>query len=273
MLSQMDRDLAQRYGPYASYTTDDDPVILHYGDNHVSEMDRLLDQYVGSGAHVLELGCGAGFTLCRLAHKTASVWGMDMTADLLEAARLRVREQNLTNVTLTFGDTTVDGDVAKLPDNHFTLAFSRRGPNIHAALLSKLTADAYYVQELVGQQNGFGLQELFGRKPFLPSIDGGGDGLIRDYAGIGLLPVSSKSYWYEMFFRDANHLEAYIRKGAWLSNWRLEPKPYEAERDRAALDLYVRYNTTAQGIRLLGHRWLYVFRRADVHYYPVDRVP
>ena len=49
----------------------------------------------------------------------------------------------------------------------------------------------------------------------------------------------------------------------------MPPLPYEAERDRAALDLYVRYNHTARGVRLLNHRKVYLFRRTAVQTYPV----
>jgi hypothetical protein len=45
--------------------------------------------------------------------------------------------------------------------------------------------------------------------------------------------------------------------------------PYEEKRDRAALELYVRYNTTPKGVRLANHRKVYVFRRTVVHYAPV----
>jgi hypothetical protein len=42
----------------------------------------------------------------------------------------------------------------------------------------------------------------------------------------------------------------------------------EEQRDRAALELYVRYNTTPKGIRIVNHRQIYLFRRTTVQYTP-----
>lgn len=55
-----------------------------------------------------------------------------------------------------------------------------------------------------------------------------------------------------------------------LSDWRLGPKPYVAERDRGALELDARYNRTPKGIRPLHHRWVFALRRVGRPRYPVD---
>jgi hypothetical protein len=61
-----------------------------------------------------------------------------------------------------------------------------------------------------------------------------------------------------------------LSKEAELSNWRLSPRPYQAERDRQALELYARYNTISKGIRALNHIQILVWRWATIHYYPVE---
>lgn len=272
MLYRIDEELAEHYGAYASYSTPDDPIAVEtYGDDPSGEVCRLLEHYTTPLSRVLDVGCGAGHTLCRIAPQVRLIWGVDKSEDLLSAARMRVKEHGLQNVSLLLADVTRGEAVSEIPDNTFTFAFSRRGPGLTEALMPKLTPDAFYVEEVVGEQDGLGLNELFGRRALLPHAVRNSDWLINLYASLGLLPVSSKTYWYELFFRDADHLEAYLRRGRWLSNWWMPPKPYEAERDRPALEIYVRYNTEARGVRLLGQRKLYVFRRAEVDYYPVDR--
>lgn len=57
-----------------------------------------------------------------------------------------------------------------------------------------------------------------------------------------------------------------------LKNWRLPARPYSAT-DRAALDLYARYHTTPQGIRVLRQRKIFVLRKTVVSYYPIDTPP
>lgn len=49
----------------------------------------------------------------------------------------------------------------------------------------------------------------------------------------------------------------------------MPPLPYEEPRDRAALELYVRHNTTEKGVRLVPRRKVYLFHRTAVQYMPV----
>lgn len=268
-LAQLDEELAQHYGAYASYRSDIDPVLVEsYGDHPSDEVNRLLNVFAQPECSVLDLGCGAGHTLCRLAPHVNAIWGLDQDTNLLAAARLRAASLGLPNVTLVQGDATSASNVAQLPDNTFDLCFSRRGPNLNAELAAKLKPDALMVQELV--QDPLGLKELFGRKPFLPEVGSESHALVQAYKWLGLLPVSAKEYFYNEYFHDVDHLTRYLSGPAVLSNWWMPEMPYDASRDRAALELYVRYNTTAKGIRLTQHRKVYLFHRAHTDHYPAD---
>ncbi|MDP9374458.1 MAG: hypothetical protein M3Q65_18810, partial [Chloroflexota bacterium] len=181
--------------------------------------------------------------------------------------------RGLGNVTLVAGDITHSIAMEQLPDDHFDLALSQRGPNLNEPLARKLRNDAFFLQELVSEFDGFPVKEIFGRYPYVPGAFAGHQGLLSAYAELGFFPVSVKEYFYEEFFRDSEHLAVFLRQGAMLSNWRLPPKPYDAGRDHGALELYVRYNTTPKGIRLLRQRKVFALRRARVHYYPADWGP
>jgi hypothetical protein len=132
---------------------------------------------------------------------------------------------------------------------------------------------AVVVQELVNDLDGYPLKEVFGRRAHAPNPHGAEE-LVQYYAGLGLLPVSVKEYAFDEFYRDAAHLETALRRGRHLVDWRVPtPGVYEPARDRPALELYIRYNTTDRGIRVMRRRSVFVFRRAIVHYYPVDGIP
>ena len=88
MTNNLDQDLAERFGGYASYKRDDDTVTETYGDAPADEVNRLLNNYCQPDSHVLDLGCGAGMTLCRLAPQVKEIWGFDQEPDLPEAKRL-----------------------------------------------------------------------------------------------------------------------------------------------------------------------------------------
>ena len=111
--------------------------------------------------------------------------------------------------------------------------------------------------------------EVFGRRYYAPYASTDQEVFLSSYAKLGLLPVSCKEYFYEEFFRDSEHLEAFLMQvSVMLSPWLLpQPLPhaaYDPLRDRAALDLYVRYNTTTKGIRVLRQRKIFVLRRAVI---------
>jgi hypothetical protein len=115
------------------------------------------------------------------------------------------------------------------------------------------------------------LGELLGRRNYAAYNYHDQEVIQSRYAEIDLFPVSIKAYFYEEYFRDVEHLEANLKQGA-LGNWRVASDgSYRPERDRDALDLYVRYNSTPRGIRVLRQRKVFVFRRAPVTYYPVDK--
>ncbi|GAB4459364.1 MAG: hypothetical protein OHK0029_21870 [Armatimonadaceae bacterium] len=269
--TEQDAELATRYGAYASFATPHDPVLTEtHGDGPAEEMDRLLDRFTSPDSTVLDLGCGAGQTLCRLAPRCRAVWGIDLEEPLLRAAERRVQANGISNATLILGDTTHTETVARLPDGVFDLVFSRRGPFLTHDLMPKLTPDTRFVVELA--QDAPGLKEIFGRRPFLPSDDFGDSfsWCIGHHKGLGLLPVSVRSFYFEQYFRDTEHLAAFLSAGSYLSSWWMPPKPFDPVQDREALSLYARYNSTGKGIRLIQHRKIFVFRRAETNYYPAD---
>jgi SAM-dependent methyltransferase len=274
-LRRLDRRLAETHGAYFGFRTEAGPVRTDdWGLCPAAEVDRLLDRYAGPETRFLDVGCGAGQTLCRLAARVGEAWGVDMLARPLEAARLRAAGAGLRNVTFVHGDTTAPQTAAQLPEARFDLALSRRGPNLTAALVRALTPDALAVQELVGAADCARLRVFLGRAADLPYQGIGHGDSVRAHLEAGLFPVASTEFFYEEVYRDADHLEAYLRQNpANVSDWRLGPRPYDPATDRPGLELYCRYHATADGVRLRRHRWVFVRRRAPTRYYPVDHLP
>ena len=267
-LQNLDRVLAQRFGAYASFPHESDPIMVRtYGDDPADEIDRLLDIFATPDCNILDLGCGAGFTLCRLAAKVRAIWGFDQECELLNAARLRAAQSKIDNATFVQGNVAIPEDIAKLPDDTFDVVLSRRGPDVNQDLMPKLRSDAIVIQELY--QDPLSLLEIFGRKTFLRDIWNNPHNKVARYQRLNLFPVSIKEYFTESYFRDADHLVAFLsRPNAFLS-WPMPPIPYDETRDRQALELYIRYNTTPDGIRMINHRKVYLFRRMVVLQAPV----
>lgn len=262
-LMLLDGELAQRYGTYASYESDASPALVEYfGENPAEEVNRLLQIYAHSETRLLDVGCGAGHVLCEVAGSVAEAWGVDVNPELLDAARCRAGVCGLHNIYLVNGNVNFASEVERLPDAYFDLAYSQRGPNLNALMVAKLRDGAFFIQELVSHFDGYPLQEIFGRKNHTPYPSGDQQALLSQYAELNLYPVSLKEYFYEEFFQDADHLEAYVRQSVLLSNWRHNPRPFDPERDRPALELYAHYNMTPKGVRLLRQRKVFVLRKS-----------
>ncbi len=272
-LAEIDDELSSRFGEYASYETAVSPAIEYYCNNPNQEFKRLLSNYLQPESAVLDLGCGAGQTLCQLAPKVKEAWGFDQEPALLAGAKQRVNECYLDNVILIEGNAAEADVVEKLPDTYFDLIFSERGPDLNPVLADKLKPEGHFLQALVSQFDGFHLREFLGRRPFTSyAFRNQTDFTLANLANLDIRPVSFREFYYDAFFRDLAHLEAYLQQvPAALSNWRLGPKPYQPAQDRAALKLFVQYNQTPRGIRLLQHRIIFVGRKEPVHFYPVER--
>lgn len=267
MKTALDDELAKRYGAYASFSTDVDPYLVeNWGESAADEVDRLLKQYCRTHMTVLDLGCGAGQTLCRLAGKVQHIFGFEQDVNLLAAAQQRVNRMELDNVTLVEGNVAEPADLTPLPDDSFSICLSRRGPDVNPSLMPKLKANAFVIQELY--QEPLGLREIFGRKAFLPSAGSNPHWLVDRYRWLGLMPVSIKDYFFEEYFETAEKFSTYLQHAGPLSDWRMPQAPFDPKYDQAALNLYIQFNSTEKGIRLFSHRKVYVFRRTAVSHYP-----
>src|SRR5450631_167618 len=201
-----DEELARKYGSFASYQSDFAPAFVdYYGENPADEVQRLLELHCHSACNVLDIGCGAGQTLCRTASHVGYVWGIDRNNELLQAAQRRVTRFGLDNVTLRLADSTLSEEVAPLPNATFDIAYSQRGPNLNGLLLEKMTPDAIFIQELVSSFDGYPLKEIFGRTHYTPYSHGEQQSLQAYYAELDLFPVSTKEYFYEEYYRDSAH--------------------------------------------------------------------
>lgn len=271
-LAEIDDELSNQFGDYAGYATAVSPRLEFYGDSPNQAFKQLLNTYICPESAVLDLGCGAGQTICQLAPQVKEVWGFDQEPALLAGAKQRVTELGHGNVILIGGNAAETEIVDKLPGNYFDLIFSERGPNLNPVLADKLKPGGYFLQALVSQFDGFHLQEFLGRRPFTSyAFRNQVNFMLANLANLGIRPISVREYYYDAFFRDLAHLEAYLAQvPATLSNWRLGPKPYQPEQDRAALKLFAQYNQTPGGIRLLQHRIIFIGRKAPVHFYPIE---
>ena len=87
---------------------------------------RMLTEHLKPGCNVLELGCGTGYFTKELAQTGANITAIDISPELLEAARRRVSAQNVTfeiqnAYALTYPDAIFDSVVGSSVLHHLEI--------------------------------------------------------------------------------------------------------------------------------------------------------
>ena len=82
-LARLDRQLAETRGAYFGFQTAAGPERTEdYGLSPAAEVDRLLDRYAGPATRFLDVGCGAGQTLCRLGARVREAYAKSIKYSL-----------------------------------------------------------------------------------------------------------------------------------------------------------------------------------------------
>ena len=76
---------------------------------------------ITAGMKVLDRGCGDGTTAIPAARLGANVQGVDIARNLVAAGNKRIKEEGLTNITISEGDAT---NLQNIPDESFDLVVS-----------------------------------------------------------------------------------------------------------------------------------------------------
>ncbi|NIR87526.1 methyltransferase domain-containing protein, partial [Candidatus Bathyarchaeota archaeon] len=85
-------------------------ITKHWGGTQATQ--KLIQScHITPHQHVLEIGCGTGYTTCLLAKKyQANVTALDISSKLLEQTKKRITKQNISHKI-----TTIQADAQKLP--------------------------------------------------------------------------------------------------------------------------------------------------------------
>jgi protein-L-isoaspartate(D-aspartate) O-methyltransferase len=90
----------------------------------------------GDDDRVLEIGTGSGYQAAVLAHLAAHVWSIERHAELAHAARSRLADLGITNVTVIVGDGTAGHPAAAPYDRILVTAGAPRVPGALEAQLA-----------------------------------------------------------------------------------------------------------------------------------------
>jgi len=98
------------------------PFAQKHEHSNEQAMNLTLDLLaLAKSDRVLDVACGPGLMTCAFAPLAGWVTGIDLTPAMIEQARRRAIEQNLTNVSWDIGD----GSALPFADGSFSVVFSR----------------------------------------------------------------------------------------------------------------------------------------------------
>lgn len=77
---------------------------------------KIMDDYIGKDSRVLEIGCATGYYAMYYADKCKEYVGIDIVPDHIEIFNLKIKKNNLKNVSAMVGDAT---NLKNIPDGSF----------------------------------------------------------------------------------------------------------------------------------------------------------
>ncbi|WP_329180362.1 class I SAM-dependent methyltransferase [Streptomyces sp. NBC_01477] len=238
-------EVAGRFGGYPDWP----PRATHYPEGDPEEFfDTVLTGLATADADLLDVGCADGRNLLALADRFARVRGIDLSPEMLEAARRNQREAGLDHVVFELADASATG----LPDASVDVVSSRRGP-LYAAEFHRVLTDQGVVVHLgIGEQDVRALKEVFGRG--------------QNYGGWNAVPlaeeaqarlelagfrVQHRGFRFDEHFHSADDLRGFLRKVPIFED-------FDPVADQERFDAYAEQAASPRGIHLARHWFVLV---------------
>ncbi|WP_328914477.1 MULTISPECIES: class I SAM-dependent methyltransferase [unclassified Streptomyces] len=239
--------VAGQFGGYPDWP----PRDTHYPEGDPEEFFDTVLTALGGGGRLLDVGCADGRNLLALADRFAQVRGIDMSPEMLAAARRNQREAGLDHVVFEVGDAAA----TRLPDGSVDVVSSRRGPLCPAEFHRVLGERGAVVHLGIGEQDARALKETFGRGQNYGrwhTVPPAQEGQVRlEEAGFC---VEHRAFRFDEHFHSADDLRGFLRKVPIFED-------FDPVADKERFDAYVERATSERGVHLARHWFVLVARK------------
>ena len=206
-------------------------------------LDQLIS-YAWSDKTALDIGCADGRFTLKIAPHFKQIVAIDVSEQMLEAAKRIQAEKKISNVSFQKADAT------KTPfdDGHFDVIYSRRGPTPYEEIHRVLKWEGCFIGIRIGEKDAKELKEIFGRgqnfgdwdKSVLTSEK-------KELETLGFKPVFAKEIFYSEYYPDIDNFNLFL-EGVPIF------KDFDRVKDGERLSEYVGKMKTQEGIELKRHR-------------------
>ena len=220
------------------------------GDPEKIFLEQLLN-CAGNEKIALDIGCADGRFTLKMSPNFKQIIAIDVSEQMLDAAKQLQAEQKIFNVSFQ----KVDATKISFDDEYFDIIYSRRGPTPYQEIGRLLKNNGYFIEIGIGEKDAQELKEIFGRgqgfgewdRPVLESKK-------AQLEDVGLKPVFEKEFFYSEYYSDIDNFSL------WLESVPIF-KDFDPAKDRNFLSKYVRKMNVHEGIELKRHRVVIVVHK------------
>lgn len=236
--------VAGRFGGYSSGA--ERTTVFTNGDPEIA-FDRMVKSEGGTDRSLLDVGCADGRNLLAIAPHFGRVHAIDMSAEMLDAARANQADSGLAQVSFEQRDASRTG----FPDAEFDLVTSRRGP-LFVPEFRRILRDGGSVVYLgIGEQDVRKLKETFGRGQLYGRWDGTpvAQEDRRALEGAGFKILDEEHFHYDEYFHSPADLNRFLEMVPIFED-------YDSAKDKGLFEDYLKQASSAEGVHLARHWYL-----------------
>lgn len=202
---------------------------------------------------VLDLGCADGKFTLSVAPFFQKVYGIDTSKVNLDIAKSHNGDERSKNVEYSLQDARH----TSFEDSLFDVAYCRRGPSYYKEYHRVLKTKGHYLEIGIGEKDALELKKIFGRgqdygKWDTPTLDEN----LKVLQDLGFQVVFAKNYHYFEYYPSYKELDLFLQGVPILED-------FDSEKDKVALQKYVKKFSTGKGIQLSRHRLVMVMQKVS----------
>lgn len=241
--------VARKFGDYTTKYHRNTSECLN-GDPEKVFKEKLL-KVSGKNKIALDVGCCDGFFTLKLAPYFKKITGIDLSTEMLKAAKNLQKKTRVKNVVFEIQDAFK----TTFKDGQFDVIYSRRGPTPFTEAFRLLKWGGYFVEIDIGEQDCREIKEVFGRgqnfgKWQVPQAE------MDEKWGreAGLSPIFVQDYFCDEYYPNKKDLDVFLQGVPVFED-------FDSEKDGQLLDKYVKQYKTGKGIKLARHRVVIIFQK------------
>lgn len=201
----------------------------------------------------LDIGCADGKFTLSIAPHFKKVYGIDISRVNLDIANSHRTDERSKNVEYSFQNASR----TSFEDSFFDIAYCRRGPTFYEEYHRILKTRGYYLEIGIGEMDTIELKKLFGRGQGYGKWDKSklGENL-KKLQATGFKVIYAENFHYFEYYPSFEKFDLFLQRVPIFED-------FDSEKDKVALQKYVKKFSTDKSILLSRHRLVMVVQKVS----------